>query len=391
MSRGSLYPLRILTKALVLATLLVVFSLSNIGGLVHTNSHAPPFLFAEAVSLRLVTTEYPPSKGSDPVQRAVVDSKEQHCLLLQLAADTPEVTVRFSYASNLSAAAVHLPVVVTMHQPSAPYSGQILLHDKTHVMQHRVFQAHELMFDHNSEAARAGKRKKTDVTMRVRRTYEDGVPAADDDMNPRVKPMHGAYGLCFGLDHPKEHYSSGVPTERVTIEIREVLYGHDRVARRPGGPPASPSRLQRNSRQNASPSATGRYTRKGGRNKREQAQATLTGNLEDDATIIYENTVRKLYHAEDEMDVSTLLAEDVVSSQQLKAQLELVDFAHRRLERIQDMTKWQREREWDMRKTTESTFTRVWVATVVLMLGISLSLYVTFSYTKRIIVKRKII
>lgn len=327
---------------------------------------------AEGVSLRLLSTEFPPSSDRNVATR-VLSGSGSHCLLLQLADDTPDVTIRFSYSTNVTSEMYRSHLVLTTHPPEAPYAGQITLHDPASVMEVKSFDRKELLFPEGSQQQRDGWTKKLTFTLRAkqeqdaasRSTYA-GYRQGKDISN--TEPVPGAYGICFGLDRQHLAAMPHTPVEGVKIRVHDVAYGHSKVARRPGGKQKSSSGGWFGSSTKESPS------------------------LETHSEDIYKSTVRKLYHADEGADVDKLLVrEELMTNQELRSHLELVDKALKKLRRIQDLASWQRGREFDMRQTTESTFTRVWVATVVLLLGISISLYLTFSYTKRIIVKRKLI
>lgn len=327
---------------------------------------------AEAAGLRLFSSEYPISKSGDVKQRVVVNSEAQHCLLFSLSDDTLSVTVRFAYSSNTSYTAKHLPLVVTTHFPSAPFSGEIFLHDESNIMDTHVFEHLDLEFDPKSDAAKEGKRKKIDVKMHALRTDGTGAAVTYSTIKEDVMVLPGAYGMCFGLDNPFFNALSASPPEMVVIDIHSVIFGRERREGRPGG----------RSRESSTGSAG---------NPAFKSRAALSG-ADQDANDAFEEGVRKLYRAEDNEDVAKLISrKDFVPYAVLRNQLQQVDEALNKLTRVQDLARWQREREQDMRHTSESTFTRIWLSGILLFIAVSCLTHYVFSFAKNYMVKQKLI
>lgn len=324
---------------------------------------------AEAAGLRVLSAEYPRSKESTVEKRVVVDGEAQHCLLFSLSDETLFVSVRFAYSSNITFNARHFPLVVTTHFPSVPYAGGITYHDERNIMDTHVFEVSDLLFDPNSDIAKEGKRKKVDVKMHVRRTDASGATATENTPKSEISVWPGSYGMCFGLDNPFFNGATNYAPEQVIIDVLGVEFGREAVHGRPGGPQGG---VQRG---NLAP----------------RSRQALVG-ADEDANSAFEEGVRKLYRAEDDADVQKLIKNrELLPSAMLRKQLELADEALQKVNRVQDLARWQREREQDMRKTSESTFTRIWISGVLLFAAVSVATHLIFSFAKSFMIKQKLI
>lgn len=321
----------------------------------------------EAVSLRLLSSEYPPLKDRTVEERVVVDSLSQHCLLFTLSDDTPHVSVTFSYSSNSSHFANHFPLVVTTHFPSAPYANVIAMHDLKNVIDTHVYSHSDLVYDPKSDRGKENKQKKITVKMYALRTDANGIPDTKGTTKDDGILLTGAYGMCFGLDNPSVSFKRNI-FEVVSIEVRNVVFGREEVKNSPGGPEGRVGHALRGSR-----------------------LKKLSG-ADKDALNAFEEGVRKLYHADQTTDVYKLLVENnFISSQTMRTQLEKVGLTMDKLSRVQDLARWQRERELSMRGTSESTYTRLWISALLLLGALSLVLSSTFSFAKNIMIKQKVI
>lgn len=310
---------------------------------------APPHT-AAALSLRLHSSEFAVHDSVNMLSRLVEQSASSHCLLLTLGDRNPDATIRFTYYSNVTNKDAQMPLVVTVHTPTAPYAGTALLGQMRGMKEHRVFPLHELQ--QRSEDSEKGKPRMLELRV-------DAAPSTAADLGAVSKVLSGAYGVCFHLDR-SHSASQSSPYQTANIQIHGISYTTVDLPAQVGSSSAGFTHGE--------------------------------SQLEADASTAYERTMRKLYHVQSDEDVEEALrSSSLIGSDELQDKLRKLESLRQSLSDAQEQTRWQRERELDMRKTTESTFTRIWVATLLLMAAITFSVFFTTQYTASLIKKKKLI
>lgn len=319
-----------------------------------------------AISFRLLSSEYPVYvEDSTPLADYAVQSvRQSSCVVLSMENGLGGV-VRFTYDSNISHVEWRADVLVAVHQPLPSSPAMATLDKADAVSSVRLFTAAELEKANKApDLARRAAERRADgvvdaVAQQEARSTTMTLRPAQQGTGPGATPIDGNYAVCFRLRRSKESTKKS-PTmqyETVTIHLLEVA-----------------------STRHSASTYIARLSAGTGRG--------ITGEGDRE----YAKMLRSVYGASSTADLRALLdQEELVTSDEVKSRMEDLSEVQRLLFAIYSGSEHLEERFQRMRLTAESTFTRTWVCMILTLAVMGGSIWLTFRYTKGIIIKKKLI
>lgn len=280
---------------------------------------------------------------------------------------------RFTYASNVTNVGQHAHVLVSIHSPLPSAPSVAVLDAVENVIDTKVFPVNEL-HNMNVEASFAQRNKK--------RQGEKGVVEEEEEMEEiahsstvTLRPvltgtgtsahaLDGNYAACFRLLPPFGTVLKGAPPVPEDVHIRLLEVASTRRS--------TSTYIARLSKLSTS------------------GQAVNIGTSEADRE--YAKMIRRLFRANKNADLQELLdTNEVVSSQQMRQELDLLKAVQQQLFSLYSSSERLEERYARMRATAETTFTRIWVCMIFTVAVMAATIWLTFHFTKDIVIKRKMI
>lgn len=321
-----------------------------------------------ALSFRLHTTSFaPPSDPKQPLKDYVAQNPlNAVCVLVALDSGLGGV-VRFTYASNVTDVRQRADVLVSIHKPQPSAPSVAVLDAAENVVDTRVFPAAEL-HRVNVEANVVRRSKERQGNKDVSEEEEEArsstltMRPAMEGYGAAAHALDGNYAACFRLLRSPTKSATPVVYEEVHIRLLEVASTSHSTS-------TYVARLSKvgDAAGGANPAAT-------------------------EADREYAKMIRKMFRASNNADLQKLLnTQHVVSGTEMRKQLEALQAVQKQLFSMYDTSEHLEERYARMRLTAETTFTRIWVCMLLTVSVMGLTIWLTFYFTKDIIVKRKLI
>lgn len=349
-----------------------------------------------AITLQLRSADFKHG-AKETLQTMIANNNDaQHCVLVEL--DDSSVSkgfIRYTYKSNASSTMRRLPLVVSTHRPMANDDGTSLpdLNNAEHIYATHEFTTDQLnkYTDMQAELRRKAEHARRDRNGENHNTENDD-GAGEGDMSLVVHPVlmsdrhdakaiPGYYAVCFSLGKdsvrtsPKLTKKSVSEVELVEITILEVS---TTLAQQTNGKKRVLSKgLSRERRGD---------NQRGGHNDEENE---IGGELDSD----YAAMIRKIYNAKPNVNVADIVNNQIktVSSEMTVKMLTKVINVEESMLRVIKFARNFDHRHDVMRSITESTYTRIWISTIAIVVAMSAMVWFTFFYTRSIILKRKLI
>lgn len=330
-----------------------------------------------ALSFRLNAKDFTPWTDTKPAGPAYAMSNAQSavCVLVGLDSGLGGV-IRFAYSSNVTDVRDRADVLVSIHRPSASSPSMAALDATDKITDTKIFDAAQLHRT-NVEAnvvRRSKERHGTqDVTdeEELARSSTLTMRPVQDGVGPSAHFIDGSYAACFLLV-PHGAASGRKAAAPVYEEVRVRL-------------------LEVASTSKSKSTYIARLSNPGGDNNNngnEQGADIFATEADRE----YAKMIRTLFRANKNADLQSLLnANAVVSSEEMHQQLEGLKAVQQQLFSLYSSSEHLEERYLRMRSTAETTFTRIWLCMIMTVVVMGATIWLTFHFTKDIIVKRKLI
>ncbi|KAG5493041.1 hypothetical protein GH5_01770 [Leishmania sp. Ghana 2012 LV757] len=323
--------------------------------------------------LNLNSADYPAYAGKKVSMKeyAALPGGKAACVLLSLDNGLGGV-VRFTYSSNVSSLHWRSDVVVSIHKPSASQPSVAILESIDAVTETNVYSAEELERRRSAaQVVRRGYERQgtanagTEAVQQPQSTTVSVRPALNG-IGPAAKFIDGNYAACFHLIRSKAAAQKMLPLqyEQVTIQLLEVV----------------------STRRSTLTYIAGLNGAESSQNGDAAAGGTLAEVDREYAMI------RSLLRASGTADLRALLEqEEVVTSEEVKRQLEDFKSLQKQLFGVYDGFEHLEDRFLRMRVTAERTFSRIWACTMLTLLAMGGTMWLTFRHTKGVIIKKKLL
>ncbi|KPA82007.1 hypothetical protein ABB37_03183 [Leptomonas pyrrhocoris] len=332
-----------------------------------TASHA-------ALSFRLSSKDFPPPANSKMLLKDYVSQNSANAVCVLVALDNGlGGVIRFTYNSNVTDVGRRADVVVSIHKPMPSAPSVAVLDVADNVVGTKLFDAAELhRVNVAANVVRRGKDRQgnPEVTEdeEVSRSSTLTVRPTQEGTGAGARFLDGNYAACFRLMRP-----SGVSTQADRAAPEEVQIRLLEVASTSHSTSTYVARLS-----NPVVNAAGNG----------QAADTFTSEADRE----YAKMIRLMFRANKNTDLQKLLdTNTVVTSQQMRQQLDELKAVQLQLFSLYTSSERLEERYARMRVTAETTFTRIWISMVAVVTVMAVTIWLTFYFTKDIIVKRKLI
>ncbi|KPI87648.1 hypothetical protein ABL78_3246 [Leptomonas seymouri] len=294
------------------------------------------------------------------------DSTTAVCMLLALDNGLGGV-IRFTYSSNLADIQQRADVLVSIHKPLPSAPSIAALDSVENVVEKKLFSATDLgrMDADANTAPRNTEHHENGV---VSRSFTLTVRPAQEGTGAGARFLDGNYAACFRLlRQPRGSTKNQPPApEEVQIQLLEVA--------------------------STSHSTSTYIARLNNPAVNVAGNGQVPNSLISEADREYAKMIRMMFRASNNTDLRSLLdVTAVVTSQEMQQQLDALKAVQKQLFALYANSEQLEERYSRMRVTAESTFTRIWVCMLTTVLVMGSAIWLTFHFTKDIIVKRKLI
>lgn len=327
-----------------------------------------------AISFRLHSKDFaPPANAKTPPQDyALANSASAVCVLLALDNGLGGV-VRFTYSSNLTDVRQRADVLVSIHKPSPSAPSVAVLDAAENVVDAKVYSAaqlHRLNVEANVVRRSKERHGNADITAEEEsaRSSTVAVRPVQEGTGPGAHFLDGNYAACFLLLRPPTTDGRKEPLVHEEVQLRLL-----EVASTSHSTSTYIARL-------SNPIVDAAGNEKG------------TDMLTNEADREYAKMIRTLFRANKNADLQKLLdGNAVVTSAEMKQQLDALKAVQTQLFSLYTNSEHLEERYLRMRSTAETTFTRIWICMIATVLAMGSTIWLTFHFTKDIIVKKKLI
>jgi hypothetical protein len=326
-----------------------------------------------ALSFLLHSHDFPPPPDPKLPLRDYVAYNPLNTICMLVALDNGlGGVVRFVYSSNVTDVRQRADVLVSIHKPQSSAPSIAVLDTAENVVDTKVFTAAELhRVNVEANVARRSKERQGDSENieeeELARSFTLTMRPAQEGTGAGAHFLDGNYAACFrllraaGSAAAAKSGSQPVP-EEVQIRLLEVASTRHSTS-------TYIARLNK---------ATGN----------DAAANSITSEADRE----YAKMIRMMFRASKNADLQKLLnSNEVVTSQQTQQQLDALKAVQQQLFAMYSTSEHLEERYARMRVTAETTFTRIWVCMIATVSVMGATIWLTFYFTKDIIVKRKLL
>lgn len=314
-----------------------------------------------AMKTRLFSSEFHFSSGVPMADNLAANGGPSHCVIVDLDPRVNAISgkVRYAYESNVTTVRLRLPLVISVHRPEPTVDSQTpLMTDPKAITATYIVAPEE--FDVLREAVDAQGNQLSPGAALFARSRSVDVYLSNYQEGYGSRTVEGPYAVCFSLDTTRQGKASGKHTqliEMVEIEILEVTAGRGK-----GHKEKHPVK----------------HVGDGG----------LVAELHDDM----ERNILRMVGGNIDDEVQELIrVPKYVSWTDLKETLKELRRMHSVLLSIVDGTANLRERNVRMQMTVDSTYRRIAICTVCVIVVLGAYIGLTFYYLRYTIVKKKLI